>query len=126
MPRKKSRTQRTAEFMKAAEAMYERMEDWYDAHPDASFEDIEEEMRRQRRGLMGGTLETLIVGRDSGFDVSRPSARSAGSRWSSKTIVRGRSRGWKGTAYSNGLTIPAPPAVSRVFPPLDRKLPAAA
>ena len=72
MPRKKSRTQRKAEFMKAAEAIYEEMEDWYDAHPDASFEEIEEEMRQRRRTLMGGTLETLIVGRDSGFDVEPP------------------------------------------------------
>ena len=72
MPRKKSRTQRKAGFLNAAEAMYECMEDWYDAHPDASFEEIEEEMRRQRRGLMGGALETLIVGRDSGFEVEPP------------------------------------------------------
>jgi hypothetical protein len=78
MPRKKSRTQRKAEFLQAAEAMYERMEDWYDAHPDASFEEIEEEMRRQRRGLMGGTLETLIVGRDSGFEVEPPKCPRCG------------------------------------------------
>jgi predicted RNA-binding Zn-ribbon protein involved in translation (DUF1610 family) len=78
MPRKKSRTQRKAEFLKAAEAMYERMEDWYDAHPDASFEEIEEEMRRQRRGLMGSTLETLIVGRDTGFDVEPPKCPKCG------------------------------------------------
>jgi len=52
MPRKKSRAQRKAEFLNAAETMYERMEDWYDAHPEASFEEIEEELRRQRRGLM--------------------------------------------------------------------------
>src|SRR5512135_2416397 len=78
MPRKKSRTQRKAEFMKAAEGMYERMEAWYDAHPDASFEEIEEEMRRQRRGLMGSTLETLIVGRDSGFAVEPPKCPQCG------------------------------------------------
>jgi hypothetical protein len=72
MPRKKSRTQRKVEFLEAAEAMYEGMENWYDAHPDASFEEIEEELRWQRRGLMGGMLETLIVGRDTGFDVQPP------------------------------------------------------
>lgn len=72
MPRKKSRTQRKAEFLKAAEALYERMEDWYDAHPDASFEEIEAELRQQRRRLMGGALATLIVGRDTGFDVQAP------------------------------------------------------
>lgn len=78
MPRKKSRTQRKAEFMQAAEAMYERMEDWYDAHPDAPFEEIEAEMRRQRRELMGGTLETLIVGRDSGLAVEPPKCPKCG------------------------------------------------
>jgi hypothetical protein len=78
MPRKKSRTQRKSEFLQAAEAMYERMEDWYDAHPDASFEEIEEELRQQRRGLMGGTLETLIVGRDNGFEVQPPQCPKCG------------------------------------------------
>ncbi len=78
MPRKQSRTQRKVEFMKAAEAMYERLEDWYDAHPDASLEEIEEELRRRRRELMGGTLETLIVGRDSGFAVAPPKCPQCG------------------------------------------------
>jgi len=78
MPRKQSRTQRKVEFLTAAEAMYERLEDWYDAHPDASFEEIEDELRRQRRGLLGQTLATLIVGRDSGFDVESPKCPQCG------------------------------------------------
>jgi ribosomal protein S27AE len=41
-------------------------------------EEIEEEMRRQRRELMGGTLETLIVGRDSGFAVEPPKCPKCG------------------------------------------------
>jgi hypothetical protein len=80
MPRRKSRTQRAAEFMQAAEALYDRMEDWYDAHPDASFEEIEAVLRQRRRELMGGTLETLIVGRESGFALEPPQCPSAGSR----------------------------------------------
>lgn len=78
MPCRKSRTQRKADFMKAAEAMYERLEDWYDAHPEASFEEIEAEMRQRRRELLGGTLETLIVGRDSGFSVAPPKCLTCG------------------------------------------------
>ena len=66
------------EFVQAAEAMYERLEDWYDAHPDASFEELEEELRRRRRELMGGTLETLIVGRDSGLAVQAPNCSQCG------------------------------------------------
>ena len=78
MPRKMSRTQRKAEFLKTAEAMYEQVEDWYDAHPDASFEELEAEMRRQRRGLMGTALATLIVGRDQGSAGAPPRCPQCG------------------------------------------------
>jgi len=78
MSHKKSRTQRQTEFLQAAEAMYGRMEDWYDAHPDASFEELEAELRQRRRELMGSTLETLIVGRDSGFGVQPPECGQCG------------------------------------------------
>jgi ribosomal protein S27AE len=78
MPRQKSRTQRKAEFLKSAEVMFELAEDWYDAHPDASFEELEAEMRRQRRGLMGQALATLIVGRDTGFALDAPPCPQCG------------------------------------------------
>lgn len=78
MPRQKSRTQRKAEFLQAAEVMYERIEDWYDAHPAASFEELEVELRTQRRELMGATLATLIIGRDSGFALQPPACAQCG------------------------------------------------
>ena len=53
MSRQKSRTQRKAEFLQAAEAMYERLEDWYDAHPAASFEELEAELRDQAVSCWG-------------------------------------------------------------------------
>ena len=68
----KSRSQRKAAFLQAAEEMYERLEAWYDAHPAATFEELEQELRQQRRELMGGALATLIVGRDSGYQASAP------------------------------------------------------
>ena len=77
----KSRSQRKAAFEQAASAMYDRLEAWYDAYPDASFEEIEAEVRQQRRGLMGDMLATLIVGRDSGHRPPRRPVSSAGSRW---------------------------------------------
>lgn len=42
-----SRTQRRAAFTEAAVQMFERLEDWYDQHPDATFGEIEAEARRQ-------------------------------------------------------------------------------
>jgi len=78
MSRQKSRTQRKAEFLQAAEAMYERLEDWYDAHPAASFEELEAELRDQRRELLGQTLATLIVGRDTGFALQPAACAQCG------------------------------------------------
>jgi hypothetical protein len=70
-----SRSQRKAAFLLAAGEMYERLETWYDGHPTATFEEIEAEVRPQRRELLGGLLATLIVGRDSGFQASAPPCR---------------------------------------------------
>jgi hypothetical protein len=58
--------------------MYERLEEWYDRHPEASFEEIEEELRRERRGLMGETAATLIEGRDRGFRLEAPHCEKCG------------------------------------------------
>jgi hypothetical protein len=74
----KSRSQRKAAFAQAAGAMYERLEAWYDAHPDATFEEIEQEVRQERRTLMGDTLATLIVGRDSGQGAVAPPCPKCG------------------------------------------------
>ena len=74
----KSRSQRKAAFLQAANEMYERLEAWYDAHPAATFEELEQEVRQQRRELMGGALATLIVGRDSGYQPSAPPCRECG------------------------------------------------
>ncbi len=85
-----SRSQRKAAFLQAASEMYERLEGWYDAHPAATFEELEQELRQQRRELMGGALATLIVGRDSGYRATAPACRSVGRRWRLRAIGLGR------------------------------------
>jgi DNA-directed RNA polymerase subunit RPC12/RpoP len=70
--------ERKAEFMAAAAQMYEQLETWYEAHPDASFGEIEAEARRRRRELMGSALATLINGRDSGYQAQRPTCAACG------------------------------------------------
>jgi hypothetical protein len=74
-----SRSHRKAAFLPAASEMYECLELWYDAHPVATFEEeLEKELRQQYRELLGGTLATLIVGRDSGYQPSAPPCRQCG------------------------------------------------
>ncbi len=126
MARKKSRRQRKAEFMQAAEAMYERMEDWYDAHPDASFEEIEEELRRQRRELMGGTLESLIVGRDSGLEVEPPQCPQCGQAMAFAGYRPWTVKGLEGDSRLERAYYTCPACGAQGFSPSGPEAPAAA
>lgn len=78
MARKQSKERRRAGFMERAAAAYERLEDWYDKHPEASFGEIEGQAREQRRELMGTTLEILVNGRDTGSQVEKPKCERCG------------------------------------------------
>jgi ribosomal protein S27AE len=78
MSRPQSRARRQAAFLEDAKRMYEQLEDWYDRHPEASFGEIEAEVRKRRRELMGKTMERLVNGRDSGVQVKAPTCERCG------------------------------------------------
>lgn len=78
MTRPQSRVRREAAFLEAAKRMYEKLEDWYDEHPQASFGEIEAEARKRRRELMGKTLAQLVNGRDTGAQVELPTCKQCG------------------------------------------------
>ena len=118
----KSRSQRKAAFEQAASAMYDQLEVWYDAHPDASFEEIEAELRQQRRELMGPTLATLIVGRDSGQGADAPPCQKCGQPLVFEGYRPWTVKGLEGDTVLNGPTTSALRVQRRLFPPLDQKL----
>jgi DNA-directed RNA polymerase subunit RPC12/RpoP len=49
--------------------MYDKLEEWYEQHPEARFGEIEAKARGQRRELMGEALQILINERDRGFQL---------------------------------------------------------
>lgn len=57
----KSDAMRQAEFMVAAEAMYVRLRAWRGEHPDASFDEIGEQVTRERKALMAQLLGELAM-----------------------------------------------------------------
>lgn len=69
MARPMSRARRMEVALQEAQKTFEAMETWYDAHPDASYGEVEMEMRRRRRELMGSYTEILINGRDAGVQA---------------------------------------------------------
>ena len=50
-----------AAFLREAEEMYEELRAWREAHPEASFDEIAEQVTPQRRKLMGALLNQLSV-----------------------------------------------------------------
>ena len=78
MTRPQSRVRREAAFMEAAKRMYEKLEDWYEEHPQASFGEIEAQVRKGRRELMGKTLAQLVNGPDTGAQGAAPKCKQCG------------------------------------------------
>jgi len=85
-----SRAQRQSAFTALAEEKYLELEDWYEAHPQASFEDLEAQAREKRRELMGAGLALLINGRDSGYQLEAPVCAQCGTRMEYKGAHFGR------------------------------------
>ena len=80
MSRPQSRARRQAAFMEEAKRMYDQLEEWYDAHPQASFGEIEAQARQCRRELMGKALAQLVNGRDTGAQVELPTCKQCGEK----------------------------------------------
>ncbi len=78
MSRPKSREKRKKAFMQEAEKLFDEIDHWYDENPDASFEDIENRVRIERREMMGKSLGVLINGRDVGKTLESPDCDECG------------------------------------------------
>ena len=113
----KSRSQRKAAFLQAASEMYECLEAWYDAHPAATFEELEDEVRQQRRELMGGALATLIVGRDSGYQASAPPCRQCGQAMTFEAYRPWTVKGLEGDSILERAYYVCPACVGAAFSP---------
>jgi len=64
MGQTKSAEQKKAEFLRAAETMYEELHAWRDKHLDASFDEIADQVTPQRRKLVAKLLAQLAVKAD--------------------------------------------------------------
>ena len=112
-----SLSQRKAAFLQAASEMSERLEGWYDAHPAATFEEIEQELRQQRRELMGGALATLIVGRDSGYQASAPPCPQCGQLLAFEGYRPWTVKGLEGDSVLDRAYYVCPACAGQTFPP---------
>ncbi len=66
MSKKMTRQERKAAFLKEAEHLFDNMETWYEQNPTATFEEIEGQLRPQRRVLMGEGIKRWVNGGEEG------------------------------------------------------------
>ena len=69
MGQTKSAEQEKAEFLCAAEAIYEELHAWREKHLDASFDEIADQVTPRRRKLMARLLEQLAVKADERIEA---------------------------------------------------------
>jgi|GEM_PF-556546 len=122
MSRPQSRVRREAAFLQEAQRMYEQLEDWYDAHPQASFGELETEARKRRRELMGKALAQLVNGRDVGVQVEAPKCEQCGEEMEFEGYRKWGLHGLEGDSELERAYYVCPHCEGQTVFPLDRKL----
>ena len=118
MTRTQSKERRRAAFMEKAGAVYDRLESWYDKHPEVSFGEIEAQVREERRKLMGGTLEILVNGRDTGSQVEKPRCEKCGGEMEFEGYRRWEVHGLEGDSVLERAYYVCPECEGEtIFPP---------
>lgn len=69
MGQTQGREQEKADFLRAAEAMYEELRAWRAQHLEASFDEIAEQVTPRRRVLMGQLLKQLATAADERIEA---------------------------------------------------------
>jgi hypothetical protein len=75
---RRTRSAAREEFLKRAEELWESFNEWHEDHPDASFDEMEEEIGRQRRAVLGQFLELNLRQGDLGASPEAPECRQCG------------------------------------------------
>lgn len=121
MSRPQSRARRQAAFMEEAKRIYDQLEDWYDAHPQASFGEIEAEARKRRRELMGKALAQLVNGRDTGTQIELPRCKQCGKEMEFEGYRDWRVHGLEGDSKLERAYYVCPDCEGETIFPLGRK-----
>lgn len=71
-------TEAKEQFMDRAEGLWEEFNDWYKAKPEATFDEIEEEMGKRRREVVGEFVELSLRQGDLGAEAEPPNCERCG------------------------------------------------
>jgi hypothetical protein len=75
---RRTRTEAREEFLKRAEELWDNFNAWYEDHPHATFDEMEEELGQQRRAVLGEFLELNLRQGDLGASPDPPACGECG------------------------------------------------
>ena len=122
MTRPMSRALRRKECLEVTGKMIDDLENWYDAHLNATFDEIEQKARQLRRTCMGHVLAVLVNGRDTGLQSERPRCTKCGAEMEFVAYRDWTVHGLEGDTTVERAYYVCPPCAGQTFFPLDHKL----
>jgi hypothetical protein len=66
------------EFLRRAEELWDEFNGWYQGHPEATFDEMEAELGKRRRAILGGFVELSLRQGDLGSTPEAPSCKECG------------------------------------------------
>ena len=83
MPERDSGARQTSseareEFLRRSEDLWDGFNTWYHDHPEATFDEMEAELGKRRRGILGDFVELGLRQGDLGATAEAPSCKECG------------------------------------------------
>jgi hypothetical protein len=119
---KKGRARLTAsearsEFLARAEELWDEFDAWYEANPEATFDEIDEHLGQRRRAVLGELLELRLRQDDLGATPEAPRCRRCGKAMEFKGYLPKNVHGLDIEAEITRAYFHCPTCKEGVFPP---------
>ena len=122
MSGRKSGARRTSveareEFLRQAEEYWDSFNAWHKEHPEATFDEMEEELGQQRRGFLGDFLALSLRQGDLGATPEAPSCKQCGKPMTFKGYPEKKIQGLEAEATIPRAYYVCPTCGEGLFPP---------
>jgi hypothetical protein len=111
------------EYMRRAEELWDEFNAWYQDHPEATFDEMEAELGKQRRAILGNFLELSLRQGDLGAMPEAPSCSQCGKPMEFKGYPKKEVHGLEADVKIPRAYYVCPTCGVGIFPPGPSSLP---
>jgi hypothetical protein len=111
------------EYLRRAEELWDEFNAWYEEHPEATFDEMEAKIGKQRRAIVGNFLELSLRQGDLGATPEAPSCGQCGRPMEFKGYPKKEVHGLEADAKIPRAYYVCPTCGVGIFPPGPSSLP---